>query len=115
MEEALVDGKLIDAGLLATCATHKRKVYHHLFHFLDTACYPPLSLLLWPPLNPLPSAPTSPSLAHSAIASPCPCCPAHSNVLPAEVDLQRDFFTGGSASAMRAVFASWALDECRSW
>ena len=40
----------------------------------------------------------------------------HSNVLPVEVDLQRDFFTtDGSASAVRAVFASWPLDECKAW
>jgi hypothetical protein len=38
-----------------------------------------------------------------------------SNVLPVEADLQRDFFTGGSASAVRAVFASWPLDECKAW
>lgn len=38
-----------------------------------------------------------------------------SNVLPVEVDLQRDFFTGGSASAMRAVFSSWPLGECKAW
>ncbi|GAX81938.1 hypothetical protein CEUSTIGMA_g9366.t1 [Chlamydomonas eustigma] len=37
------------------------------------------------------------------------------NVLPMEVDLQRDFFTGGSSSAMRAVFASWPLNECKAW
>ena len=39
-----------------------------------------------------------------------------SNVLPVEAELQRDFFTtGGSASALRAVFASWPLDECKAW
>lgn len=32
-----------------------------------------------------------------------------------EVQLQRDFFTGGSASAMKAVFSSWPLEECKAW
>ncbi len=37
-------------------------------------------------------------------------------MLPAEVDLAKDFFTtGGSTSAVRAVFASWALGECKAW
>ena len=46
---------------------------------------------------------------------PCSVHPG-SNVLPVEAELQRDFFTtGGSASALRAVFASWPLDECKAW
>lgn len=37
------------------------------------------------------------------------------NVLPAEVDLQRDFVTESSRSALRAVFSSWSLDDCSFW
>jgi hypothetical protein len=38
-----------------------------------------------------------------------------SNVLPMEVDIQRDYFTESSASAARAVFASWSLEGCKQW
>ncbi|KAK9822087.1 hypothetical protein WJX74_005975 [Apatococcus lobatus] len=37
------------------------------------------------------------------------------NVLPMSVDLQRDFFTESSQSALRAIFASWSLDGCKEW
>ena len=37
------------------------------------------------------------------------------NVLPAEVDLQQDFFTDSPSSCMRAIFASWGVWECWSW
>ncbi|KAL4426515.1 hypothetical protein ABPG77_008373 [Micractinium sp. CCAP 211/92] len=37
------------------------------------------------------------------------------NVLPAEVDLQRDFFTESSQSALRAIFSTWSLDDCQYW
>ena len=32
-----------------------------------------------------------------------------------EADLQADFFTEGSNSALKAVFASWSLERCRHW
>ena len=38
-----------------------------------------------------------------------------SNVLPMEVDIQRDFFTESSPSALRAVFSSWSLEACKQW
>jgi len=31
------------------------------------------------------------------------------------VDLNRDFFTEGSRTQMKAVFASWSLPRCRAW
>ena len=31
------------------------------------------------------------------------------------LDLQRDFFTESSQSALRAIFASWTLDGCKEW
>ncbi|GIL91209.1 hypothetical protein Vretifemale_18904, partial [Volvox reticuliferus] len=37
------------------------------------------------------------------------------NILPLEVDLQDDYFTESSASAVRAVFASWNLELCKAW
>ncbi|MEW5317228.1 MAG: hypothetical protein WDW38_008545 [Sanguina aurantia] len=37
------------------------------------------------------------------------------NVLPAAVDLQTDFFTESSFSAMKAIFASWSLEQCQDW
>ncbi|KAK9821753.1 hypothetical protein WJX81_003628 [Elliptochloris bilobata] len=37
------------------------------------------------------------------------------NVLPEEVDLQTDFVTESKPAALRAVFASWSLEECRHW
>ena len=43
------------------------------------------------------------------------CRLARSNVLPYEVDLQADFFSDSSASAVRAVFASWSLELCKAW
>ncbi len=45
------------------------------------------------------------------MALPCLC----SNVLPMEVDIQRDFFTESSPSALRAVFSSWSLEGCKQW
>jgi len=42
------------------------------------------------------------------------CCVC-SNVLPMHVDLSKDYFTESSRSALKAVFASWSLDECRDW
>ena len=38
-----------------------------------------------------------------------------SNVLPVEVDLASDYFSESSASAVRAVFASWPLNNCKGW
>lgn len=38
-----------------------------------------------------------------------------SNVLPVDVDVQRDFFSESSPSALRALFASWSLPECKRW
>lgn len=40
---------------------------------------------------------------------------ARCNVLPYEVDLERDFMTDSPTSAMRAVFSSWGVWECWSW
>jgi predicted flavoprotein YhiN len=40
---------------------------------------------------------------------------ARCNVLPYEVDVQRDFVTDSPKSALRAVFASWGVWECWSW
>lgn len=37
------------------------------------------------------------------------------NILPYEVDLDRDFMTDSPRSAMRAVFSSWGVWECWSW
>lgn len=37
------------------------------------------------------------------------------NILPAHVSLQDDYFTESSLSALRAVFASWSLEECLDW
>ena len=54
---------------------------------------------------------------HSQPASPEECAPLRwrSNVLPMEVDVQRDFFTESSPSALRAIFSSWTLDGCKQW
>ena len=38
-----------------------------------------------------------------------------SNVLPADVDAGRDFFTESSPAAVRGMLASWPVDECRAW
>lgn len=38
-----------------------------------------------------------------------------SNVLPVAIELQQDFVTESSQSALRAVFASWTLEECLDW
>ena len=43
------------------------------------------------------------------------CCACGSNVLPVDMDVQRDFFSESSPSALRAVFASWSLAECKRW
>ena len=32
-----------------------------------------------------------------------------------EVDVQRDFVTESSPSALRAIFASWSLEDCKHW
>ncbi|CAK0786894.1 hypothetical protein CVIRNUC_010108 [Coccomyxa viridis] len=40
---------------------------------------------------------------------------ARCNVLPMEVDVQQDFFTESSPSALRAIFSSWTLDGCKQW
>eukprot|EP00798_Chlamydomonas_sp_ICE-L_P017475 gene17475-23780_t len=37
------------------------------------------------------------------------------NVLPVSMDIDSDFFTEGSSSAMRAVFKSWSLERCKEW
>lgn len=37
------------------------------------------------------------------------------NVLPMHVDLNKDYFTESSRSALKAVFASWSLDQCKIW
>jgi len=37
------------------------------------------------------------------------------NVLPEAVDLQADFFTESRPGALRALFASWSLEDCRRW
>ncbi len=50
-----------------------------------------------------------------AADDPDVCCIQRSNVLPAEVDVSRDFVTESSPSALRALFASWTLEECRQW
>lgn len=39
----------------------------------------------------------------------------HSNVLPLAADPAADYFTESSPSALRALFASWTLEECRQW
>ena len=38
-----------------------------------------------------------------------------SNVLPMHVDLNKDYFTESSRSALKAVFASWSLEQCKIW
>ena len=38
-----------------------------------------------------------------------------SNVLPMEVELNKDYFTESSRSALRAIFATWSLEKCRDW
>ena len=52
---------------------------------------------------------TSSYKASTAVSCLC------SNVLPMEVDIQRDFFTESSPSALRAVFSSWSLEGCKQW
>jgi predicted flavoprotein YhiN len=37
------------------------------------------------------------------------------NVLPLAVDPSIDFFTASSRGALRAVLASWALQDCKEW
>lgn len=37
------------------------------------------------------------------------------NVLPYSVDMESDFFTDSSRSAMRAIFSSWELQQCKQW
>lgn len=37
------------------------------------------------------------------------------NVLPADVDAGRDFFTESSPGAVRGMLASWPVDDCRTW
>lgn len=37
------------------------------------------------------------------------------NVLPSHVSLENDYFTESSLSALRAIFASWSLEECLNW
>ncbi len=37
------------------------------------------------------------------------------NVLPEAVDLHADFFTESRPGALRALFASWSLEDCRRW
>lgn len=37
------------------------------------------------------------------------------NVLPMEVELNKDYFTESSRSALRAIFATWSLEKCRDW
>ena len=56
------------------------------------------------------------TILHPGPASPKRCAHALcSNVLPMEVDIQRDFFTESSPSALRAIFSSWNLDGCKQW
>jgi len=38
-----------------------------------------------------------------------------SNVLPMDVEIERDYFSESSKSAVRAVFAQWNLDGCKAW
>eukprot|EP00892_Ulva_mutabilis_P002992 jgi/Ulvmu1/12694/UM094_0053.1 len=40
---------------------------------------------------------------------------ARCNILPYEVDVDRDFMTDSPRSALRAVFSSWGVWECWSW
>lgn len=40
---------------------------------------------------------------------------ARCNILPYEVDLDRDFMTDSPRSALRAVCSSWDVWECWSW
>ena len=54
--------------------------------------------------------------------SVCPGCylvkamfAVRSNVLPMHVDLNKDYFTESSRSALKAVFASWSLEQCKIW
>lgn len=37
------------------------------------------------------------------------------NVLPMDVEIERDYFSESSKSAVRAVFAQWNLDGCKAW
>jgi len=39
----------------------------------------------------------------------------HSNVLPLQYELEADFFSESSMSALRAVFSSWNLEACKEW
>ena len=38
-----------------------------------------------------------------------------SNVLPMDVELERDYYSESSKSALRAVFSQWSLTDCRTW
>ena len=40
---------------------------------------------------------------------------SRANVLPLSVDVDADFFTGGSRNALKRVLASWPLDDVRAW
>ena len=40
---------------------------------------------------------------------------SRANVLPLAVNVDADFFTGGSRNALRRVLASWPLDDVRAW
>lgn len=51
---------------------------------------------------------------HADGAAAFPVCGC-SNVLPASVDVQRDYFSESSRSAVRAAFSTWSLDECQAW
>lgn len=71
------------------------------------------SLLAHPPLMPRPSASQNPNprAGKKILMSGGSRC----NILPMHVDLNRDFFTEGSRTQMKAVFASWSLPRCRAW
>lgn len=38
-----------------------------------------------------------------------------SNVLPMDIELEKDYFTESSSSAARAIFAQWSLLGCKEW
>jgi len=40
---------------------------------------------------------------------------SRSNVLPGEVHLERDYFTGGTEAQLRSLFRTWSLKACQEW
>lgn len=69
-----------------------------------------------------PSPTPHPPQTHHIVSTAPPPPPPHShppitpsNILPLAADLDSDFFTESSRSALRAAFASWPLEQVHAW